>query len=231
MSQRSLQCLVAFICLIINSLLYAQQEVAVTKTAGGTITSEPAGIDCGDTCAAIFEDDTTVTLTATLENGFTSIIWNGDCSSTGETVTLTTDSAKNCTAIFVEAGQQALFLTKSGEGTITSEPSGIDCGETCSVFIGENTDITLTANPATGWIFESWSGDCSGTEAMLTLTMDSAKNCSATFTEETNSGTTPTTPEQFNLTLTKTGAGTITSNPSGINCSDLNGQSAVDKGL
>jgi hypothetical protein len=94
MSQRSKQCLVAFICLIINSLLYAQQEVAVTKTAGGTITSEPTGIDCGDTCAAIFEDDTTVTLTATLEDGFTTIIWNGDCSSTGETVTLTTDSPR-----------------------------------------------------------------------------------------------------------------------------------------
>src|SRR5438093_79780 len=43
------------------------QTLSVTRSGSGTgtVTSEPAGIDCGGTCSADFDDGTLVTLTAT----------------------------------------------------------------------------------------------------------------------------------------------------------------------
>lgn len=40
---------------------------------------------------------------------------------------------------------------------------------------------TLTATPATGYIFTGWSGDCSGTTSPLDVLMDTDKTCTATF--------------------------------------------------
>lgn len=43
----------------------------------GTVTSSPAGIDCGATCSHKFEQNTKVTLTATAASGSTFIGWSG----------------------------------------------------------------------------------------------------------------------------------------------------------
>jgi hypothetical protein len=63
----------------------------------------------------------------------------------------------------------ALSLAKSGSGsgTVTSSPSGINCGSTCSATYNESTLVTLTANPASGSTFTGWSGPCTGTGACL----------------------------------------------------------------
>jgi len=45
----------------------------------------------------------------------------------------------------------------------------------------EGTEVTLTANPNTGYIFKEWSGDITGSENPVTITMDSDKNVSAEF--------------------------------------------------
>ena len=56
----------------------------------GTVTSSPAGIDCGSACSAPFNANTTVTLTATAGIGSTFQGWTGGgCSGTGScTITL-----------------------------------------------------------------------------------------------------------------------------------------------
>ncbi len=77
-----------------------------------------------------------------------------------------------------------LTVTKSGNGTITGQ--GIDCSTDCTeayivkAYIA-NTKITLTATPATDSTFKQWTGDCSGTTTTVTVTMDQAKACTATF--------------------------------------------------
>jgi uncharacterized repeat protein (TIGR02543 family) len=45
-----------------------------------------------------------------------------------------------------------------------------------------NTQVTLTATPSAGFKFTGWSGDASGTNATVTITMTGDKSVSATFT-------------------------------------------------
>jgi Divergent InlB B-repeat domain len=55
-----------------------------TGSGSGTISSSPAGIDCGATCSAEFLSGSTVTLTATPASGSTFAGWSGaGCSGTG----------------------------------------------------------------------------------------------------------------------------------------------------
>ena len=49
-------------------------------TGSGTVTSSPAGIDCGVDCAQDYDQPTVVTLTATPASGQQFTGWSGDCS-------------------------------------------------------------------------------------------------------------------------------------------------------
>ena len=61
------------------------KELTVYKqgTGSGTVTSTPAGIDCGTTCQASFATGTAVTLIATADPTSTFTGWSGDCTGTG----------------------------------------------------------------------------------------------------------------------------------------------------
>ncbi len=70
----------------------------------------------------------------------------------------------------------------SGSGTVTSSPAGINCGATCSAIFDLGA-ITLTATPAAGSAFTSWSGVCVGTALTCTFTPNDFGNViTATFT-------------------------------------------------
>ena len=125
---------------------------------------------------------------------------------------------KNVTATFDKKDQTpppSFTLTVSttggtGEGTVTSAPSGINCGSDCSESYSSGTVVTLTATAKAGSIFDGWSGapDCS--DGVVTL--DADKTCTASFTAAA--------PTTFLLSVTKTGTGTgtVTSSPAGIDC-------------
>jgi hypothetical protein len=68
-------------------------------TGSGTITSSPAGINCGSTCSANYTIGTSVTLTATAAAGSTFTGWTGVCTGTGPCV-VTVDAAKSAGAGF-----------------------------------------------------------------------------------------------------------------------------------
>ncbi|MCK5876644.1 MAG: hypothetical protein KAG43_03325 [Candidatus Marithrix sp.] len=82
----------------------------------------------------------------------------------------------------VQAEDFVLTINKTGDGngTITSNPIGIDCGNTCNFSYAENTEVTLTVTPEFS-DFNGWEGDCSGTETNITVTLDVVKNCNANF--------------------------------------------------
>ena len=76
-------------------------SLSVSKAGAGTgsVTSTPAGIDCGATCSASYDDGTNVTLMATAAAGSQFDGWSGDCTGTGS-CTVTMSAARSVTATF-----------------------------------------------------------------------------------------------------------------------------------
>ena len=79
--------------------------------------------------------------------------------------------------------QYTLTVNVSGSGTVTSDPSGINCPGTCSTSFDNGTEVTLTATPGADSAFSGWGGDCAGcgSDTSCTITMDADKTCTATF--------------------------------------------------
>lgn len=78
--------------------------LSVTKEGdgSGTVTSAPAGIDCGATCSAQFTLSSTVTLTASPASGSSFSGWGGSCSGEGTTCTVTVLGNRSATATFTK---------------------------------------------------------------------------------------------------------------------------------
>ncbi|MTW22406.1 right-handed parallel beta-helix repeat-containing protein [Allochromatium palmeri] len=73
-------------------------------------------------------------------------------------------------------------LEGNGVGTVTSEPTSIDCGTACNSVFAAGTEVTLTATTASAdMVFGGWSGACSGAEPTCTLTLNEATVVIATF--------------------------------------------------
>jgi hypothetical protein len=83
----------------------------------------------------------------------------------------------------VASTSYALTVRKAGTGTgtVTSSPTGINCGTACTASYASGTSVRLTATPATGSRFSSWSGGCTGTSTTCTTTMTAAKTVTASF--------------------------------------------------
>ena len=75
--------------------------LTVTKagTGSGTVSSNPAGINCGSTCSASYASGTAVTLSAAPASGATFAGWSGACTGTGSCV-VTMTAARSVTATF-----------------------------------------------------------------------------------------------------------------------------------
>jgi hypothetical protein len=165
-----------------------QNTLTVSRagTGSGTVTSSPAGINCGATCSAMFDTGTQVTLTAAAAAGSTFAGWSGGgCSGTGTCkVTLNADTTVTATFNTTPPVMHTLTVSPagSGSGSVTSSPAGIDCGATCSHAYTAGTQVTLTATADSGSTFTGWSGGgCSGTSnCVVTLNSDTA--VTATFT-------------------------------------------------
>lgn len=102
----------------------------------------------------------------------------------------TTYGGISCLAASSTSFTLTVSKTGSGSGTVTSSPSGINCGSDCSEAYGTGTAVTLTASPAAGSTFPGWSGACSGTGSCQ-VTMDAAKSVTAGFG---SSGSIPMAP-------------------------------------
>ena len=80
-----------------------------------------------------------------------------------------------------------LMVINSGNGTVTSSPSGINCGTDCIEIFPYNSAVTLTATPESGFCFGSWGGSCQGTTtATCRVSMGWTQGIAVTFTPGSN---------------------------------------------
>ncbi len=187
--------------IFINTQTSNQNILTVTKGGLGTgvITSNPTGINCGATgttgaaCFALFAAGTSVTLTAKPNSGSSFAGWSGGGCTGKSTCTVTMNTSKSVTAIFTNTQTSThviLTVTKDGlgTGTITSNPTGINCGASCFALFAAGTSVTLTATPMVGSVLSGWSdSSCPGT-GTCTVKMDANKSVTATFALASASG-------------------------------------------
>jgi YVTN family beta-propeller protein len=159
--------------------------VAETGGGAGQVTSSPSGINCSassNECAAPFAVGSQVTLTASASAGSSFAGWSGGgCSGTKTCVlTPTVDTTVTATFQVIPSFMLSVATAGNGSGTVTSSPSGINCGPTCSASFEHGKQVTLTAVAANGATFAGWSGaGCSGIDAcVVTITANTAVTAS-----------------------------------------------------
>lgn len=140
----------------------------------------------------------------------------GDCSVGGYVWDLapTPDKVPRLLPVFGRADPDCpakLFVHIEGHGSVSVDPNGVTCTDYCSYDVIENADLLVTAIPDADSTFVEWQGsmDCGANNGVIQV--NGAVQCIARFESFTNLA---------NLTVTKggSGAGTVTSDPVGIDC-------------
>jgi hypothetical protein len=143
------------------NLLVSGPFMTVTRagTGSGTVTSTPAGINCGSTCTGTFISGTTVTLTAVPATGSTFVGWSGGCSGTSTTCSVT--SAAGLAVVVASFNSNTPNFSIAVDPTAVTVPQG--ASGTATVTLARNNfvsvvnfavsgappGLTVTPNPAT----------------------------------------------------------------------------------
>ena len=152
----------------------------------GTVSSSPPGIDCGATCSAPYDYNTSVTLTATPAIGSTFLGWAGSCSGMGSCVVIMS-AARSVSATFAKI--EYTLTVVSAHGTVTKSPNQT------SYHYGDV--VTLSAAADAGWTFVDWTPGL--TDNQVTINGDTTVTANYS---------------QFAYTLTVVSAhGTVTKSP------------------
>jgi len=180
--------------------------ITVTQTSNGTISTGSVTVNYLAGQAYTFAPATGYQVASITVNGvalagsaLTSAIASGYTFSnvtSAQTLTATYSITTNVLTL-TQVGSGAVSSTgtpTSGSAIATSSPSS-----TTQTY-NYNTSVVLTAAPATGWVFNGWSGACTNATGTCTVAMTAAKSVTATFTITTNV-----------LTLTQVGSGGVTS--------------------
>jgi NOL1/NOP2/fmu family ribosome biogenesis protein len=75
--------------------------------------------------------------------------------------------------------EYSLGVTVAGSGSVARSPD--------QAMYDFGTVVTLTANPAAGWHFVSWSGDATGSTSPVSVTVNENKNVTAAFEQDPSS--------------------------------------------
>ncbi len=202
---------------IFNATNFRLNLIVNGGPGGGTVRTNdgpPVSLSCDNiatttnTCVKSYPRNTALTLIPTPAGNNNQVGWQGCDSAAGlDGCTLTMNADRTVTARF-SSSNFALTVTKSGNGLITDDLNQVNCGADCSGSYANNTQVTLTAAADAGYRFIGWSVDCGGTASTVTVTMNKAVNCTATFLQQVTLTVNPLTND----------AGLITSTPAGISC-------------
>ena len=155
----------------------------------GTVYSD-SGIECGDRCSVSIPEGETITFRVEPKQSWYFAGWQEACSGDATSCSVSVEGPTLVRALFLPNPPPpeyplSVFKSGGGQGTVSSDVGGIDCGVICeSTFpqTSPRTVVTLTATAADGSTFSGWSGPCSGTAACQ-VTMDRARSVVANFAQ------------------------------------------------
>jgi uncharacterized repeat protein (TIGR02543 family) len=171
-----------------GTVILREFTLSVTLDGSGTVTKNPN--------QATYPYGTVVQLTAAANAGWVFSSWTGNLSGSTNPTSITINGNKSVTAHFTQ-NQYTLTMTIDGSGSVTKNPN-----QTTYTY---GQIVTLTANPGTGSIFSSWTGDLTGNSNPKTITMNGNKAVTAHFSD--------TTPPQLSG-VTRTTSDPLDTNPS-----------------
>lgn len=189
-------------------------------TGSGTVTSNPAVINCGVNCFGSFAHNAFVYLTALADAGSLFAGWGGDvcnATSTPSVCTVGMSNDKTVVPVFEPSGTglNTLIAQRAGTGSgkVTDSALGsssfinINCGTDCSESYISGTSVIVYAYPNSDSTFVNWFGCNSVSGNACTATMSAVKNARATFGLKI-----------YKLDVARTGTGNGTVLGAGINC-------------
>jgi uncharacterized repeat protein (TIGR02543 family) len=166
-----------------------------SNTSGYTliITIEGSGTVTKDPDQSIYTYGQVVTLTANASAGWVFDHWANDLTGNQNPTTIIMNGNKTVIANFTQ-NQYTLTITIEGQGNVAKDPD-----QTTYAY---GQIVNLTAIPAAEWSFNHWTGDLTGNTNPTNITMTENKNVIANFTQN-----------QYILTITIEGQGTVTKDP------------------
>jgi hypothetical protein len=203
---------------VVEPVVEFKLTVTTTGSGSGTVTSSPAGINCGLTCSALYEEATEVTLTATPASGSTFSGWSGSGCSGTASCKVTMSEAKSAAAEFTEEESGPVFhkltVTVIGNGEVSANTGTISgCtsagGSACEGTYVQGAHVTLTETPGEGSLFNGWQ--------TLQCDESTATTCEVTIGSG-DEGMAASFVTAQALKVSTEGPGTITSSPGLISC-------------
>jgi hypothetical protein len=147
-------------------------SLTLATNGGGAVVRNPD--------QSLYGSNSIVLLTASPGPGWLFGGWSGSAGGASNPLSVTMTNNKSITATFF---QPTLNVIVTGGGVVIKNPDQL-------TYASDST-VNLSPYPATGWRFNSWSGDASGTANPLTVPMTTNKVITANFTATSASACVP----------------------------------------
>ena len=194
----------------------AVSTVTIQVIGEGTVTSNPAGVECGSgriDCHIAFSGSGGVTLTPNAEGDWAFDTWS-DCPTSpvvGTCIVPIDGNAYIVTAAFRGPPTTASTLSTTFTGSGNVSGGGIDCGASpsgvdCTWTVLTGSTATVLQKPAPENVFTGWGGACSGTAVACTVELSGDRTVSAAWASSNG----------VLLDVSVSGTGVVTGG--GINC-------------
>lgn len=157
---------------------YITYQLNIETYGNGTVTKNP-----DDTS---YLKDTEVTLTAQPDTNWSFDRWEGDknlneSQNLTETIIINKDKTIQAYFLNIPPEEYTLNINVEGKGNVTKNPD--------QEKYTAGTKVTLTAIPDNNWTLNYWTGDLSGDETTIEITMNSNKTITAYFKEDSQQDT------------------------------------------
>lgn len=140
-----------------------------------TTSVEPTEAGTVSPTSGEYEEGEQVNITATANEHWVFDSWQGGQTGSTNPATVTMDSDKNITALFVKK-EYPLTVNTEGEGTVSEE-----IVQAKSTDYPHGTNVELTANPADGWVFTQWGENLEGSDNPATITVEDETSVTSVF--------------------------------------------------